>query len=79
MDKFAERDAARAAQQEAAECMLFSMDFLGEKFAGYQFDLDGVVESLVVQRVSQGEFHSIMKAAVAGSRAQRGPGAAAST
>lgn len=71
-----EREQARVAQMDAAQTMLFTMGVLDEKVAGYQLEIDGVVQCLIVRRVTQLEFLEIMKTAVAaaGARAQRGPG-----
>jgi hypothetical protein len=64
---------------EAAQVMLFSMDILGEKVAGYQLEINGSLRSLVVRSVTESEFHYLMKAAAADARAERGRGGAALT
>ena len=66
-----EREQARLVQMEAAQMMLFSMEVMGENIAGYQLEIDGVVQSLIVRRVSQVEFQTIMKEAVTAAHAER--------
>ena len=67
-----EREQARLAQMDAAQTMLFTMEVLDEKFAGYQLEIDGVVQSLIVRRVTQAQFPQLIAAAAADARAERG-------
>lgn len=66
-----EREQARLIQMEAVQMMLFAMEIMDEKIAGYQMEIDGVVQSLIVRRVSQQEFHAIMEEAGRVARATR--------
>ena len=66
-----EQEQARLVQMEAAQMMLFSMEIMGENIAGYQLEIEGVVQSLIVRRVSQSEFHNIMKEAATAAHAER--------
>ena len=72
-----EAEQARAAQMDAAQTMLFTMEVLDERIAGYQLEIEGVVQSLVVRRVTQDEFTEVMRAAVADAARKRGGGGSA--
>lgn len=66
-----EREQARICQMEAVQMMLFAMQTMDERIAGYQLEMDGVTESLIVRRVSQAEFRIIMEEAARDARAER--------
>lgn len=66
-----EKEQARVMQMQAAQEFLFSMDVLGENVAGYQMEIEGVLQSLVVRRCSQAEFYTIMQEAARDARAAR--------
>jgi hypothetical protein len=68
--KHLDQDSARIAEMEGAQMLLYAMDALGEHVAGFQMEINGVVESVIVRRVSQTEFVTIMNdAARAAARA----------
>lgn len=67
-----DRHEARLAQMEGAQMLLYSMGILGERIVGFQLELDDVVESIIVRRVTQSEFESIMNDAAGAAARERG-------
>lgn len=55
-----DRDALRAMQMQAGQDLLFTMAELGDTHAGFQMEIEGVLQCIVVSRTSQAEFDEII-------------------
>jgi hypothetical protein len=66
-----EKDELRALQCEGAQMVLFGLVALGEDQGGFQTELNGIVESLIVRRVTQLELEAWAAERAAAAR-QRG-------